>query len=155
MADKSIINLSKRNFFDIVEKEYSNAIEFFYKWIDTYKEAVSWEAFFDKELKPKFHDIPLHMQKGILMEFFYLQKLLINVDLHPFKIGFTWTITDCEGDKSIIKPFTDSTYIDVANYRDTNTCFIDAVNMAFKVLSEKLTEKSCKIINLQPPISSK
>lgn len=81
-------NLNKENFWDQLHYKYPKATERFCKWIDEYKVRVNWNSLFNggipiednrypasdftpasKTVAPKFHDIPIEMQMGILTGF--------------------------------------------------------------------------------------
>ncbi len=60
-------NLGKENFWDPFMKKCPDAVGKFCKWIDQYKESVSWKTLFQEHVK--FHDVPFEMQYGILIDF--------------------------------------------------------------------------------------
>lgn len=82
-----INNLNKANFWDALMIKYPTAVKNFCDWIDQYKKDVNWDEVFnanrpiakwdgkegymsDKStVAPKFHDIPLEMQYGILLKY--------------------------------------------------------------------------------------
>lgn len=66
--------LTKENFFDEMTKKYPKQMEVFCKWIDEYKKRVNWDLIFADRHNglgrvPKFHEIPIAMQIGIITEF--------------------------------------------------------------------------------------
>lgn len=81
-------NLNKKNFWDNLYKEYPLGVKLFCNWIDGYKERNDWKELFGeiiidvrasrctsayiKSPAPKFHNLPLAMQIGILIEFIAL-----------------------------------------------------------------------------------
>ena len=77
-------NLNKENFFNEMDKKYPMTMARFKVWIDEYKHQVKWDELFnagalsdyciekldEDEIKaPKFHDLPIDMQTGILAAF--------------------------------------------------------------------------------------
>ncbi len=71
-------NLNKQNHFtEEWKKEYPLASEAFCKWVDKYKEKVKWDELFNgvvdnlPSIAPKFHDLPVDLQVGILGRFFW------------------------------------------------------------------------------------
>ena len=71
-------NLSKENYFDAVKEKYPDAFADFSKWIDEYKKLVDWERLFNYGSphyakmgwhNPKFHELPMEMQFGILARY--------------------------------------------------------------------------------------
>lgn len=65
-------SLTKENFWNELQKKYPKQMEVFCKWIDDYKKRVEWDMIFTSNRK--FHDIPIAMQIGILMEFTMSQE---------------------------------------------------------------------------------
>lgn len=74
-------NLNKENFFNDLMKKCPKTVDSFCKWIDEYKKNVNWNKLFNSDsnwqdadgknaLAPKFHEIPIEMQVGILSRFF-------------------------------------------------------------------------------------
>lgn len=76
-------SLTKENFFNNLKEKYPLAIEDFCIWMDKYKKENNWEELFNsgyedisKDSKtgfskaPKFHDLPLAIQIGILHQYF-------------------------------------------------------------------------------------
>jgi hypothetical protein len=69
-------NLNKTNYFttEWLEK-YPKASKLFCTWIDTYKARVNWDQLFylNREVgtadAPKFHDLPIEFQIGIIGKF--------------------------------------------------------------------------------------
>ena len=76
-------NLNNQNYFTPEWKaKYPLASEHFCKWIDEYKKRVNWNLLFNHDcidihsgkeedtytVAPKFHDLPIEMQVGILMQ---------------------------------------------------------------------------------------
>lgn len=76
-------NLNKENFWNDWYRSHPEAVDLFCKWIDEYKRNIGWNDLFADlrgtiKYKPgvnhfttKFHDIPIAMQFGILMQFFH------------------------------------------------------------------------------------
>ncbi len=71
-------NLNKENFWNEMQKKYPNAMGEFCNWIDIYKKENNWDSLFNaglmvpirgQSVAPKFHDLPLAMQMGIINEF--------------------------------------------------------------------------------------
>lgn len=70
-------NLNKE-WWDALHVECPESVERFCKWIDEYKERNGWNDLFNHQphvqgyeaYAPKFHDIPIAMQIGIIMEYF-------------------------------------------------------------------------------------
>jgi hypothetical protein len=69
--------LTKENFWDAIMELYPKSTTLFCKWIDEYKEAVSWNKLFKANEDTiqihsstyKFHEIPYAMQQGIWIAF--------------------------------------------------------------------------------------
>lgn len=76
-------NLSRENTWEKFEEMYPRAMKNFHEWIDAYKIEVGWTHLFNpkyisvhisghaetkltKDAHPKFHDLPIEMQVGIL-----------------------------------------------------------------------------------------
>lgn len=68
---KVIQNFTKENLWNEIKEKYPDSFEHFSKWIDEYKKAVGWETLFGGDLvaSPKFHDLPVEMQIGILSRY--------------------------------------------------------------------------------------
>lgn len=73
-------NLNKINFFNGEMGKYPKAVKEFCDWIDKYKARVDWNKLFNSDSEyqnaqgknapaPKFHDLPLEMQLGIIVCF--------------------------------------------------------------------------------------
>lgn len=65
-------NLNLNNFWNPLKEKYPFAVFEFCSWIDQYKRRVDWGTLFNGTFgltTPKFHDIPLEMQIGILLKF--------------------------------------------------------------------------------------
>lgn len=90
-------NLNKQNYFTPEWKaKYPLASEHFCKWIDGYKKRVGWkklfnggvmyefyggsETFTHKTEAPKFHDLPIEMQIGIIYQW------SVEIDLMPYTL---------------------------------------------------------------------
>ncbi len=71
-------SLTRENFWDEVEVKQPKAFNDFADWIDAYKKKVEWDKIFQKTAKPdksrmetlKFHDLPIAIQMGIIIEYF-------------------------------------------------------------------------------------
>lgn len=66
--------LTKENFWNDLFQKYPTATKIFCQWIDRYKESVNWVLLFGqdertRDMTPKFHQIPIAMQMGILLQF--------------------------------------------------------------------------------------
>lgn len=94
-------NLNKENYFTKEWlKKYPKASKVFCDWIDKYKSEVDWVNLFNGRalglasiVAPKFHDIPIDMQRGIIARFFEEHMVLtppqgdILIDTnHMFKV---------------------------------------------------------------------
>jgi hypothetical protein len=78
-------NLNKQNFWNDLKIKCPNAVAHFCIWIDQYKLVTDWNKLFNEKtipppingysdivLKaPKFHDLPVEMQLGILIRYFH------------------------------------------------------------------------------------
>jgi len=106
-------NLNKLNYFTPTwHARFTLAAPFFCKWVDQYKEEVSWEKLFNhiygSDLPaPKFHDIPFELQYGILKRFFRLFKIDVNLEI-------IWWVLNKENKKKMFKVKQDFTELDVA-----------------------------------------
>jgi len=78
-------NLTKENYFDNLKTRYPFAFDYFLQWIDKYKKDNNWDKIFNAEYKcnngvifkqtsPKFHELPLAFQEGIMISFYKEQK---------------------------------------------------------------------------------
>lgn len=83
-------NLSLDNTWNRMKELYPLAMEAFLKWIDEYKESVNWLELFNADKRqfilndmqpihveiksPKFHDLPLEMQVGIIAKWLFTVK---------------------------------------------------------------------------------
>ncbi len=81
-------NLSKEDFWDKVEVDFPEAFKDFQHWIDEFKVSVNWDVVFNGNIPiakwdgrdgyvseentkaPKFHDLPIEFQVGILTLYF-------------------------------------------------------------------------------------
>lgn len=71
-------NLNKENFFNEMKILYPDAMDHFCKWIDKYKKENDWDNLFNEGYHvgmhmahvPKFHELPLAMQFGIITQYF-------------------------------------------------------------------------------------
>lgn len=73
--------LTKENFWNELHEKYPSQMKVFCDWIDEYKKRVNWEYIFSHTNSeytqyagfslrtPKFHEIPIAMQIGIIVEF--------------------------------------------------------------------------------------
>ena len=82
-------NLSKENTWNAIEQESPIAFAHFMAWLDEYKKSVNWRGLFNGGINyndyghgleiievnlcvtkaPKFHDLPMEMQIGIMMKY--------------------------------------------------------------------------------------
>lgn len=73
-------NLNHENFWSKMHEENPHITDLFCKWIDEYKKRVGWNDLFNSNSEyqnaagknakaPKFHDLPIEMQLGILDRF--------------------------------------------------------------------------------------
>ena len=74
------MNLTKENFWNKMMDENPHIMKIFCNWIDEYKKQVGWNDLFNSNSEyqnakgknakaPKFHDLPLEMQLGIIERF--------------------------------------------------------------------------------------
>lgn len=79
---KDVPRLTKENFFSHVWEISHGAFQMFCDWIDEYKKRIGWDFFFTGALyvksNIKFHDMPIAMQIGIFMEFFFEQGVTLD-----------------------------------------------------------------------------
>lgn len=74
-------NLNKENFWNALMGQYPQAVQMFCDWIDMYKEKHNWYSLFNNAYRHdppdvvKFHDIPLDMQIGIIVRFFWCHHM--------------------------------------------------------------------------------
>ena len=73
-------SLKKEIFFKDLLERYPEAMKVFLKWIDDYKERIEWHRLFNGHWiegirVPKFHDLPIAMQVGIILQFADEQKI--------------------------------------------------------------------------------
>jgi hypothetical protein len=85
---KTYSNLTKENFWNELTTKCPRAMEHFCAWIDEYKASHNWKKLFNEKVieapvngfdpiylkAPKFHDLPIEMQLGILMRYFNEQN---------------------------------------------------------------------------------
>lgn len=74
IVSSSLESLTKENFWNDLFKKYPTATKIFCQWIDKYKESINWVLLFGQgertaDMAPKFHQIPIAMQVGILLQF--------------------------------------------------------------------------------------
>lgn len=99
-------NLNKQNFWNSLEKRYPKEVKHFCDWIDVYKKDNKWDDLFNKgceiqvqidqgngtkdffSVAPKFHEIPLAMQFGILIQYFTTLNPHIEIDPNSISIPF-------------------------------------------------------------------
>ncbi len=72
-------SLTKENYWNELQAKCPTAMKGFCDWIDEYKKKVGWKSIFTHRYKvhvtdtqenyPKFHDIPIAMQMGIILEY--------------------------------------------------------------------------------------
>lgn len=83
-------NLNKKNIWNKLYKTCPKTMKKFCKWIDVYKKKYNWDDMFNagcetggwkfpnskngRTVAPKYHDLPLEMQVGILTKFFLEKK---------------------------------------------------------------------------------
>jgi hypothetical protein len=79
--------LTKENFWNNLMQSNPEELEKFCQWIDEYKKGVNWSKLFNYGPphyatagwhNPKYHDLPLAIQKGIFLE--YIQRSNSNPD---------------------------------------------------------------------------
>lgn len=68
-AMPQVDNLNKQEFWDQLNKDYPQAMKHFCNWIDWYKAANDWAFMFGTEVK--YHTIPLAMQIGIFICYYF------------------------------------------------------------------------------------
>lgn len=80
-------NLNLENFWNEMEKNYPDAFKHFSQWIDIYKKEVEWKKLFNEDTisddyreAPKFHELPLEMQIGILFRYEYEMHQIMYYD---------------------------------------------------------------------------
>lgn len=87
--------LTKENFFDGLFERNPRAMEEFCRWVDRFKMDCDWLVLFadhhyGKELRsPKFHELPLTMQIGPIIQFFHTQfpGKLTGMSIPPTMLG--------------------------------------------------------------------
>lgn len=76
-------NLNKKDFWNGIIGQYPKAGKLFCNWIDDYKRAISWELYFvnctTESHHIKFHDLPLDMQIGIIVRFFWENNMNASI----------------------------------------------------------------------------
>lgn len=104
--------LTKENFWNEMEQKYPKAMKHFLEWVNSYKEENSWNQLFNSGkvgsgtyksndgllitnytdvLAPKYHELPIAMQFGILIEYMHFSS-------YPFS-DFFYTIRVITGNK--------------------------------------------------------
>lgn len=74
-------NLNKENFFNRMMEQNPIITKKFCAWIDEYKKSVEWKKLFNSDSNwqdangknapaPKFHELPMDLQAGLLSRFF-------------------------------------------------------------------------------------
>jgi hypothetical protein len=70
--------MTKKKFWDKIEKDYPGELQPFYAWLDEYKKSVEWERLFNFGFpyyakqgwhNPRFDELPPAMQIGIFIQF--------------------------------------------------------------------------------------
>ena len=73
--------LTKENFWNQLKEKYPLSVQHFCDWIDQYKKENQWERLFNYGSphydkmgwhNPKFHDLPMEMQYGIILYYFLI-----------------------------------------------------------------------------------
>lgn len=63
-------NLDDAGFWNQLLVKFPEAVEHFDKWFEEYKTAQNWKVLFNSEgHAPRFPDLPVEMQQGILMRY--------------------------------------------------------------------------------------
>lgn len=76
--DKTFESLTKENFWDELFIKLPNSKDIFNKWLDDWKRKSKWKTMF---FVTKFHEIPIEMQYGILLQFMMEHDLVDTVML--------------------------------------------------------------------------
>lgn len=154
MSNKTTLHLSKENFFNQIGKDSPKALKIFCDFIDNYKKSINWNQLFnpnfkpdgsiggnpvDKMIGPKFHDLPFHLQKGVIENFLLLNDILLTIEKSKGK-GYYYGLTDIESLEMVI-PYVDNTFTVIANFPSYPTAFISGCAEGFAMLEEKLTQK--------------
>ena len=89
-------NLNKENFWNELFTKYPKGVQVFCDWIDEYKKRNHWDRLFNGGYEmesPKFHDLPIAMQKGILIEFisYYPKDEITWYSLQKISNDAAWT----------------------------------------------------------------
>lgn len=107
--------LNKENFFNDMQANYPDAFAHFSKWIDDYKKEVGWEKLFNGDIDiayrtndgagawdaggvtkaPKFHNIPIEMQYGILSRYHAECQLKFSFGLRDRFCNASYSEDDC------------------------------------------------------------
>ncbi len=141
--------MSKNDFFNVMEKDYPQAMVMFGKWIDDFKEKIDWKNIFPMETSinaegilegkstKKFHDLNFYLQDGI-MRLFFMQNGLFPSTFPHQKRGFTWQII-IEETNELAFSFLDSTATDVTSFAESFMSDIDCYRVCFSIIEERLT----------------
>lgn len=84
-------NLNKENCWNEIEAKYPDQFSAFASWIDFYKLDNNWKELFSQVEQVKFHDLPLAMQIGILIEYFAGYMTAMRIPKATFVIDFPIT----------------------------------------------------------------
>lgn len=103
-------SLTKENFWDELMAQYPTAVGLFCDWIDQYKKEVNWNILFNSNsdyqdmngknaAAPKFHDLPIDMQTGIVQRFF-LEHFPVLLDTSEKQVEtIKWFFVKLEAEK--------------------------------------------------------
>jgi hypothetical protein len=81
--DKPFESLTKDNFWDELFLKCPKSKDIFNKWLDNWKREHKWKTMF---FVTKFHQIPVEMQYGIILQFL-MEKSLCDLVIIPFVKG--------------------------------------------------------------------
>ena len=81
--------LTKENFWDELYNSFPHSTEQFARWVDEYKKENNWRGLFNwsgRQL-PKFHELPIGMQIGVIFQFFREKGYYDPEDISVLKLA--------------------------------------------------------------------
>lgn len=93
-------SLTKENFWNELHEKYPKSVQQFCDWIDKYKKKVDWNKLFNSDSDwqdangknapaPKFHDLPIAMQIGILLQYMSEKPIKYGIIMPDIAHNFT------------------------------------------------------------------
>lgn len=130
------MNSLNKPFWDDLEVTAPKAVRLFKDWIDEYKKEVGWNLLFNDGIiktgssfeytkAPKFHDLPIEMQEGVIKKFLREKEISVEIEIIGDNHFF-----------SVYKYKEGVTVFESGRNPDHNSALIAAIQESFLILNK-------------------